>query len=108
MSSNKFLVCSVATLSIMFAGAVAAQGARQNINIHIYGQDTPDTSDVPTPVADPRKQARTERMLREQERQAAKEYPRPRVTPEAPDMKKLEKTERMLRAQEEMAKDEPR
>ncbi len=105
MSSNKFLVSSVAALSIMFAGALAAQ---QNIQIHIYGEDTPDTSQVPTPVSDPAKQARTTKMLKEQERQAAKEYPKPRITPRAPDMKKLEKTERMLEAQEEQAKDEPR
>ena len=105
MSSNKFLVSSVAALSITFAGAAAAQ---QNIQIHIYGEDTPDTSGVPTPASDAGKQARTERMLKEQERQAAKEYPKPRVTPKAPDMQKLEKTEKMLRAQEAQAKDEPR
>ena len=105
MSSNKFLVSSVATLSIMFAGALAAQ---QNIQIHIYGEDTPDTSDVPTPVSDPAKQARTARMLKEQERQAAKEYPRPRITSPTPDMEKQRRTERMLEAQEAQAKDEPR
>lgn len=105
MSSKKFLVTSVAALSVMFTGAVAAQ---QSIQIHIYGQDTPDTSQVPSPVSDPDKQARTERMLKEQERQARKEYPRPRVTPRAPDMAKQERTQKMIEAQEEQAKDEPR
>ncbi len=105
MSSSNFLFGSFAALSIMFAGAVAAQ---QNIQIHIYGEDTPDTTQVPDPVSDPGKQARTQRMLKEQERQARKEYPKPDITPRAPDMRKLEKTEKMLRAQEEQAKDEPR
>ena len=105
MSSKEFLVGSFAALGIMFAGAIAAQ---QNVQIHIYGTDTPDTTGVPDPASDPGKQRRTGRMLEEQERQARKEAPRPRITDPIPDMKKQERTEKMLEAQEEQAKDEPR
>ena len=105
MSSKAFLVGSFAALSIMFAGAVAAQ---HNIQIHIYGEDTPDTRGVPNPESVPAKQRRTESMLEEQERQARKEYPKPRITDPTPDMKKQERTQKRIEELEAQASEEPR